>query len=285
MANKKDLTMEKKWTGERLETFVFNEAMVEHLHRYAIAGEYVKDKIVLDIACGEGYGSNLLSKNARAVTGIDIDAKTINHASKQYSKNNLKFVQGRVENIPAPDLSYDVVVSFETLEHANEHEKIFSELKRVLKPGGLLIISTPEKKYYTDLPGSHNPFHLKEVYEREFIKLLSNHFSNHYCFYQSSGLSSVIVTEGKNEISVYEGNYETVQAVGNIDPLYLIAIASDNEIVKPASSILLGRSIFQDALNDKEQEIKNTLSYKTGYLLLQPLRVIRNMFKKQGHGL
>lgn len=277
--------MEKKWTGERLETFVFNEAMVEHLHRYAMAAEYVKDKIVLDIACGEGYGSSLLSKNASAVTGIDIDSKTVSDASKKYSKSNLKFIQGKVEDIPASDNWFDVVVCFETLEHSDEHEKIFSEIKRVLKPGGLLIISTPEKKYYTDLPGSQNSFHLKEVYEDEFIKLLAGHFSNHYCFYQSSGLSSVIVTEGQNEISIYEGNYKTVQAVGNIEPLYLIAIASDNEIVKPASSIFLGRSIFQAALGDKEQEIKNTLSYKTGYLLLQPLRVIRNMFKKQGHGL
>ena len=277
--------MQKKWTGERLETFVFNEAMVEHLHRYAIAAEYVKDKIVLDIASGEGYGSSLLSKNANTVTGIDIDSKTVSDASKKYSKSNLKFIQGKAEEIPAPDSSFDVVVSFETLEHSNEHEKILSEIKRVIKPCGLLIISTPEKKYYADLPGSHNSFHLKEVYEHEFINLLKNHFSNHYCFYQSSGLSSVVITEGKNELRIYEGNYEAVRAVGNIEPLYLIAIASDGEIDKPSSSIFLGRSIFQAALNHKEQEIKNTLSYRTGYLLLQPLRVIRSLFKKQGHRL
>lgn len=274
-----------KWTGERLETFVFNEAMVEHLHRYAIAAEYVKGKVVLDIACGEGYGSNLLSKSASAVTGIDIDVNTINKASKKYSSNNLKFIQGRVEAIPAPDNSFDVVVSFETLEHSFDHEKIFSEMKRVLKPGGLLIISTPEKKYYTDLPGSHNSFHLKEVYEHEFTKLLRDHFSHHYCFYQSSGLSSVVMTEETNEMTIYEGNYETVKASGRMDPLYLIAIASDSEIDKPASSIFLGRLIFQAALNEKEQELRNTLSYKTGHLLLQPLRMIGNLFKKQGHDL
>jgi ubiquinone/menaquinone biosynthesis C-methylase UbiE len=281
MANKKNLNMQ-KWTGERLETFVFNEATVEHLHRYAIAAEYVKGKVVLDIACGEGYGSSLLSKSASAVMGIDIDVKTVNDASKKYLANNLKFTHGRVEEIPAADNAFDVVVSFETLEHSSEHEKIFSELKRVLKPGGVLIISTPEKKYYTDIPGFQNSFHLKEVYEHEFVKLLRNHFSHHYCFYQSSGLSSVVISEGKNRMTIYEGNYETVKASGRMDPLYLIAIASENEIDKPSSSIFLGRSIFQAALSDRERELKNTLSYKTGHLLLQPLRVIRDLFKKQG---
>jgi len=277
--------MQKKWTGERLETFVFTEATVEHLHRYAIAGEYVKDKIVLDIACGEGYGSNLLSKNARAVTGVDIDARTIKAASGKYSKNNLKFIQGRVEDIPAAENSFDVVVSFETLEHSSEHGKIFSEIKRVLKPGGLLIISTPEKKYYTDIPGSQNSFHLKEVYEHEFTNLLRSHFSHYYCFYQSSGLSSVVIAEGKNATTIYEGDYQAIEAARRMEPLYLIAIASDNEIDKPSSSIFLGRLIFQAVLSDKERRLKNTLSYKTGHFILQPLRMMSNLFKKQGRGL
>ncbi len=277
--------MQKKWTGERLETFVVNESMIEHLHRYAIAMEYVNDKVVLDIACGEGYGSNLLSKNAREVTGIDMDSKTISHASKKYSNNNLKFIRGNIEDIPVADNSFDVVISFETLEHTNEHKKIFQEIKRVLKPGGLLIISTPEKKYYSELTGYQNPFHLKEVYEREFIDLVRNHFSYHYCFYQSSGLSSVAMLEGESKINIYEGTYEAIQPVSSMEPLYLIAIASDREIDKPASSIFLGRLLFQVALDEKEQELKNTISYKTGHFLLQPLRMIRNIFKKQGHDL
>jgi ubiquinone/menaquinone biosynthesis C-methylase UbiE len=274
-----------KWTGERLETFVVNESMIEHLHRYAIAMEYVKDKVVLDIACGEGYGSNLLSENAGEVIGIDLDSKTINHASKKYSKNNLKFIQGKVEDIPAAGNSFDVVISFETLEHTNEHEKIFHEIKRVLKPGGLLIISTPEKKYYSELTGYQNPFHLKEVNESEFIDLVKNHFSYYHCFYQSSGLSSVAVLEGESKINIYEGSYEAIRSVSTMEPLYLIAIASDREIDKPASSIFLGRLLFQVAMDEKEQELKNTLSYKTGHFILQPLRMIRNAFKKQDHDL
>lgn len=276
--------MQKKWTGERLETFVLDESMVEHLHRYAIAMEYVIDKTVLDIACGEGYGSNLLAGKAKAVTGMDIDRGVINRASKKYSKDNLTFLVGTVDQIPARDQSFDVVVSFETLEHTNEHEQIFRELKRVLRPDGLLIISTPEKKYYSDLTGYQNPFHLKEVYEREFISLIKNHFSYHYCLYQSSGLSSVVMFEESSKIIMYEGTYEQLSA-GTTDPLYLVAIAANREINKPASSIFLGRRIFQAILSEKERELKNTLGYKTGHLILWPLRMIRNVFKKQGHGL
>jgi len=96
-------------------------------------------------------------------------------------------------------------------------------------------------------------------------------------------LSSVAFIEGETRLNVYEGDYERIEARDNLDPLYLVALASDREIDKPVSSIFLGRLIFQAALRQKEQELKNTLSFKTGNFLLQPLRIIRNVFKKQGH--
>ena len=78
------MARKQSWTGERLETTITSEVMLEHLHRYAFAIEISKNKKVLDIACGEGYGSNLMSKSAAEVTGIDIDETTINNASKKY---------------------------------------------------------------------------------------------------------------------------------------------------------------------------------------------------------
>ena len=83
--------MKKNWTGERLETFIYGDVVVEHLHRYAMAEMFVKDKIVLDIASGEGYGSNILSKTARQVTGVDIDKQAVEKASQKYKagKNHL----------------------------------------------------------------------------------------------------------------------------------------------------------------------------------------------------
>ena len=76
------------WTGERLETFVYSRDAIEHLHRYALAKKYVNNKVVLDIASGEGYGSNLLCANAKHVYGVDIEEKVIERAKKKYKKNN-----------------------------------------------------------------------------------------------------------------------------------------------------------------------------------------------------
>lgn len=273
--------MQQEWTGERLETFVYNETMIEHLHRYAIAMEYVKDKDVLDIASGEGYGANLLAGKARNVMGVDIDGPTIKAAQKKYTKTNLEFKQGQVEKIPAPDHAFDVVVSFETLEHTREHEKMLTEIKRVLKPGGILIISTPDKKNYSDLPGYNNPFHLKELYEHEFKALLSKFFANHHCFYQALTLTSVAFTESEKKLKVYDGDYEKIQSRNNIDAGYLLAIASDLHIDRPDASIFMSHSVLQTILDEKERLVKNTLSYKIGHFLLWPLKLIRNTRHKK----
>src|SRR3569832_184980 len=105
------------WTGERLESFVLHDATIEHLHRYALAKEFVQGKKVLDIACGEGYGSNLLAEAAEMVQGVDIDESIIAKAKNKYTAKNLRFAGGSVEKIPFDASSFDVVVSFETLEH------------------------------------------------------------------------------------------------------------------------------------------------------------------------
>src|SRR5690349_4921310 len=120
--------MKKEWTGERLETNIHSQVTAEHLHRYALAMEYVQDKTVLDIACGEGYGSNLLAQKAKSVVGVDIDKFIVSEAKNKYRKSNLSFLEG---SAPLDDQSIDVVVSFETLEHTSNHEQFLSEIKRV----------------------------------------------------------------------------------------------------------------------------------------------------------
>jgi SAM-dependent methyltransferase len=101
------------WTGERYVPEVEGELELEHLHRYAIARDLAYGKEVLDIACGEGYGSELLASVARNVTGIDISEETIAHASRKYVRSNLSFAVGSCASIPMPDASVDLVVSFD----------------------------------------------------------------------------------------------------------------------------------------------------------------------------
>lgn len=171
---------ELEWTGERVvPTKTPYVTYQEHVNRYVFASKFIKDKIVLDVACGTGYGSKyLLRKGARKVVGLDISIDAIKYAKEQYNINNegLSFVCGNAIDLPFPDNYFDVIVSFETIEHLKEYRKFLLECKRVLKDGGLFICSTPNKRVsspHTEKP--KNPFHVKEFYPEEFNSLLAEY--------------------------------------------------------------------------------------------------------------
>ena len=149
-----------EWTGERYLPEVAGQVALEHVHRYLCARAYCQGKAVLDVASGEGYGSALLAVTAERVIGVDLAAEAVAHAQARYRRPNLEFRQGSCIAIPLPDASFDVVVSFETIEHIDQHEAMLAEIKRVLKPDGLLIISSPEKREYSDSPNYKNAFHV-----------------------------------------------------------------------------------------------------------------------------
>ena len=161
-------------TGERMTpggSSSRNEA--DHLARYKFAETFVKDKSVLDIACGTGFGVDILSKSgASSVLGVDIDQSAISYAVENYGSDKVKFVSGSAESIEAPDNSFDVIVSFETIEHLEDElrSKYLDELFRTLKPDGVLLLSTPNKQItspWQDKP--NNPFHILE-YTKEMLK-------------------------------------------------------------------------------------------------------------------
>lgn len=269
------------WTGERLETFVQNDSTIEHLHRYALAAELVKGRTVLDIACGEGYGSALLARQAAAVKGMDIDKSTIEQARKRYTASNLSFEQAAVEKIPAPDQQFDVVVSFETLEHTDRHQAMLSEIKRVLKKDGLLMLSTPEKKNYSDKTGFRNPFHKKELYRQELETLIRQYFTNCAVYCQQMTAASVITgAESNAAFQQYTGNFEKTETVTNPEALYLIVLASDQQLPPLPASIFSGASVLENALEQREQLVKRTLSYQLGHILLYPFKKIRQLVRK-----
>lgn len=269
--------MKKNWTGERLETFIYSRDTIEHLHRYAIAATYTKDKVVLDVASGEGYGSNLLSKNASKVYGVDIDAQAVSLASEKYKKSNLEFKQGSAALIPIESGSIDVVVSFETIEHHDKHDEMLSEIKRVLKPDGMLIISTPDKLIYSDKRNFKNEFHVKELYKDEFVALISKYFSKSQLLFQNFiGNSSVLMEEQhQRDFKVYTGNYSNTELL-EVDPFYLVLIASDYDFKKQNVSLFEGSSVENYGI---VSQIYNSNSYKIGHYLLTPIRVFRKIFK------
>src|SRR6266853_2538644 len=227
------------WTGERYLPELGGNMALEHLHRYAMARELAKGKRVLDIACGEGYGSNLLADVAERVFGVDISKEVIDHANLKYKRGNLEFKAGSCSSIPIENASVDLVVSFETIEHDDPHQTMLSEIKRVLRPNGVLIISSPEKHQYSVLPACNNPFHVNELYRHEFEKLMASHFRHVAMYGQQVTHGSWIVQEKKSRdvVSFSRENGSINVTEGIARPLYLIAVASDGAVPEVASGI------------------------------------------------
>lgn len=151
--------------------------MQEHLDRYSFAQKYTLGKFVLDVACGTGYGSQMLSKNADSVTGVDISQEAIDYARAKYPADNLCYFQCDALNLPCEDNSFDVVVSFETIEHISDYETFLRECRRVLKPDGVFICSTPNALVSSPDGKITNPYHVIEFDYEEFTNILNSHFS------------------------------------------------------------------------------------------------------------
>jgi SAM-dependent methyltransferase len=145
--------------------------------RYELPGRYVRDRLVLDIACGDGIGTAYLSGlGARTVCGGDISIESLRHA-RRLCGNGSSFTALDVGALPFKDSVFDVVVSIETIEHIGEQEKYLSECRRVLKGGGLFVCSTVNRDLFS--PGLEKPWfpgHIKELSTDEFSRLLSRYF-------------------------------------------------------------------------------------------------------------
>ncbi len=149
----------------------------EHAARYIFAMPFVEGKGVLDIACGTGYGIGLLRTRAKFVAGVDIDPEAAAEAKSECGENGAVLL-GNGIGLPFDDGAFDVITSFETLEHLHERECFLAELKRVLRPGGTLILSTPNANYSQPVNGvPANPFHLHEYEPEELKRDLDAHFS------------------------------------------------------------------------------------------------------------
>ncbi len=192
------------FTGERYVPGIHGQIELEHRHRYYMARQLAAGKRVLDIACGEGYGTDILAATAACVVGVDIDAQTVEHARKRYVRENLSFAVGACEQIPLPDRSVDLVVSFETLEHTDQHEQMLSEITRVLTLDGVLLVSTPNRAIYRAAGGLPNPFHMKELELTEFTELLGRYFANTQPFGQRVAYGSLIAhLEGRRSLNEF----------------------------------------------------------------------------------
>jgi ubiquinone/menaquinone biosynthesis C-methylase UbiE len=233
------------FTGERYTPGVPGDIQNEHYHRYLFALRLCEGLDVLDVASGEGYGTALLATVARSVVGVDIDEASVTFSARTYIRDNLSFRAGSALALPLDDASVDTVISFETLEHLVDSSSFLREVRRVLRPGGIFAVSTPDKKVYSEEPGYHNPFHLGELYREEFWDLLTASFPHVQMFEQQVLAGSVLSVVGEakgggtESFATTDGqNFEHKASLPNAP--YLVAIASFEPISLPSVSALHG---------------------------------------------
>jgi len=160
-----------EFTGERVVPGqVDDDLWSEHFARYAFAQRYAAGKRVLDCGCGTGYGAAELAKTAAEVTGVDIAPEATEFARENYPLPNIRFLTASCLDLPFEDGQFDVVTAFELIEHLRDFRTFLSECRRVLAPGGLLIASTPNKRYYAESRAEvgPNPYHQHEFEADEF---------------------------------------------------------------------------------------------------------------------
>ncbi|MFN8115493.1 MAG: class I SAM-dependent methyltransferase [Bacteroidia bacterium] len=171
---------------ERQEDHSNNPWWGEHIHRYQEAITLIKkDAKVLDIACGSGFGSNLIAKQGHHVIGADLSEEAVNDCNKKYSNTNLQFEVVDGTNMLYSNEVFDVVVSFETIEHSTEYQKMLHEFKRIVKKDGFVIISTPNFLINSPNGVLINPFHTQEWTYEQLKDLLNKTFSSVQLFGQS----------------------------------------------------------------------------------------------------
>jgi len=226
------------FTGERFLPDCSGEIAYEHWHRYAFARRLVTGKRVLDAACGEGYGSALLAANAAEVIGVDIDVATLEHAAARYSPiERLRFVHGSCSALPIPGASVDLVVSFETVEHLSEADQgaMVREFERVLAPDGVLVISSPNKRLYSDARNYRNEFHLHELYRDGLTALLGEAFPAQRWYHQRLGTWSGIWYEGEaSEGEAWVAHSGGVERSPAPEGMYFIVVAARRTQTLPA---------------------------------------------------
>lgn len=168
------MTKDLEFTGERV---VIGKSLPyleeESKARYNFAKDFCNGKDVLDIGCGEGYGSNILSNTAKKVYGIDNSEEAIEYAKNTYGGKGIDFIRMDMPPINFKDRAFDTITLFEVIEHLPRAEKCIQEIKRILREGGVLILSTPLKKGETV-----NPFHIHEYSYEELHQLLKKYFKN-----------------------------------------------------------------------------------------------------------
>lgn len=177
---------------ERLDdlTKVPSHWVAEHNARYDFARAFCNMKRVLDAGCGIGYGCKRLAESAKMIHGVDIDVRSIQKARKEYWQNNIYYHVMDLNNLALKDNFFDVVLSFEVIEHIKNYEVYLHEIKKILVEDGIFILSTPNASFSQD---RFNPYHFDEFSLEKFGSILRSHFNDVEMYGQSVNLKAASI--------------------------------------------------------------------------------------------
>ncbi|PZS34806.1 MAG: hypothetical protein DLM61_02960, partial [Pseudonocardiales bacterium] len=220
---------------------------IEHESRYRWAEGLARDRDVLDVACGVGYGTSILADaGARQVLGVDSSPGAIDGA-RERPGDRAEFVVGDLHNLPCEDRSFDLVTCFEAIEHVADPNRALSELRRVLRPDGLLLLSSPNRDVY--IPGNRSQVH--EYTPEELEQALSACFEHVRLYRQQNHLASLICDDDTFAAERLDQGIETDMrkaVAGEVGgELYMVAVASDGPLPSLPSLGILG-DVFDDTV-------------------------------------
>ena len=200
----------------------------EHQARYRLALNLVPGQRVLDAGCGVGWGSELLRlAGAESVVGVDLSEEALADARRRAPE--CEFVPGDLQKLPFPDGGFDVVVCMEALEHTEDTGGTLDELARVLRPDGVLLVSSPNPGVYE----AGNPFHLHELTSDELHHELASRFPHTRLLRQYRLLASAVLADGQRVAAALEPFELQGLSVARLAPgaeTYSVVVASHAEL-------------------------------------------------------
>ena len=252
------------FTGERVVPgLVEPDLLNEHLSRYRFAARFAEGARVLDAGCGSGYGSVEFAA-ASGVVGVDVSADAVAYARREYYRPGVHFLQASCDALPFANESFDLIAAFEVIEHLEHWQRMLSEACRVLRPSGILLVSTPNRAYYAEARGAAgpNPYHVREFDYPEFDEALKAVFPHVHLWTQNHSEAIAFLPPSRSP-----GDFDAASDSAPENAHFFLAACSRSPLPKPRAFAWASRS--GNVLRERERHVallEGELSQKNAWL-------------------
>ncbi len=243
-----------EFTGERVVPGQVNDDLwSEHISRYAYAARFASGARALDAGCGTGYGSVELARHGWNVTACDVAPDAIAFAREHLTAPNLHYVRASATAMPFAPAAFDLITAFEVIEHLQDWRALLSEARRVLAPGGVFLVSTPNRLYYTESRATEgpNPFHVHEFDFEEFRDSLKEFFPQVRILFQNR--LEAFAFHGETSEQPAEVRFGLARSAPG-SAHFFIALCGAERLPEPGSFVYVPRAA--NLLREREQHIR-----------------------------